>query len=278
MLIVIFVTVAASAQDNPSNIFRYKVGDAEVILLSEGQGTGRSNIFIGATPEMIQKSMPEGTFPNSCNAFLVRLPSGKNILIDAGRSSQPLLENLKSVNILPEQIDVVLITHTHGDHIGGLLKDGQAVFTNAELYLSKPEHDHGIANAGTRNVIDAYKAKLRLIEPKEIDANPEELFAGIRAVAAYGHTQGHTLFLIESKNEKLLVWGDLTHAMAIQMPFPQVAMSFDTNTDAAIAARLKVLEYVAANKITIAGIHNAFPGMGNLTKIENGGYMYTPVK
>ena len=268
ILIISLMTIAASATENP-NVFKYKVGSIEVITLSEGQGAGRSDIFVGATAEMIQECLPDGTYPNSCNAFLVRV-AGKNVLIDAGRRSAPLLENLKSVGIAPEQVDVVLITHSHGDHIGGLLADGQAVFANARLYLSRQEHDFARENAGMSNVLEAYKSKLELFEPKEIDAKPEELFAGIRAVAAFGHTPGHTMFLIQSGKEKLLIWGDLTHAMAIQMPYPQVAMTYDKDPEMAIAARKKVLQYVAKNKIAIAGMHNAFPGIGKITKAANG--------
>ena len=273
ILIVSFMTISVFAQEN-SNVFTYKFGSVEVYLLSEGQNTGKSNIFVGATPEMIQKCLPEGTYPNSCNAFLVRL-SGKNILIDTGYGRN-LFDNLKSVGVSPEQVDAILITHAHGDHIGGLLKDGQAAFPNAELYISKAENDNITGNA--RNAVEAYKSKLRIFEPKETDANPDVLLAGIRAIAAYGHTPGHTLYMIESGSEKFLIWGDLTHALAIQMPYPQVAMTYDKNTEMAIASRKKILEYVAANKITVAGMHNAFPGMGNITKAQDGGYTYTPLK
>jgi len=275
ILMISFMTVVVSAQETP-NVFTYKLGAIEVCLLSEGQGAGNSNIFVGATPEMIQKCLPEGTYPNSCNAFLVRT-SGKIVLVDTG-FGRNLFDNLKSFGIAPEQVDAILITHVHGDHIGGMLRDGKAAFPNAELYLSKVEHDSSIGNAGTRNVVDAYQSKLRLFQPKEIDAQPDLLFAGIRAVAAYGHTPGHTLYMIESGSEKLLIWGDLTHAMAIQMPYPQVAMTYDTNTETAIAARRKVLEYVTANNIPVAGMHTAFPGMGKLAKAADGGYVFTPFK
>ena len=282
-LLIVGATIAIALfgrQNNVPNIFTYKVGAIEVSLLSEGQATGNSSIFIGATPEMVQKAMPEGTYPRSCNAFLVRT-QGKNVLVDTG-TGRNLIENLQLLGLSPEQIDAVLITHVHGDHIGGLLKDGKVQFPNAEIYLSKAEHDYSInggdRTTGARNVIEAYKSKLCLFDPKEIDANPEVVFAGIKAVAAYGHTPGHTLFMVESGDEKLLIWGDLTHAMAIQMPFPQVAMTFDVDSEKAIVARKKVLEFVAEKNITIAGIHNAFPGMGTLTKEPNGGYLYKEVK
>jgi len=285
MLVVGLNNVTAS-----DNVFTHKVGPFEVILLSEGQGTGNSSIFVGATPEMIQRAVPTGTFPNSCNAFLVRMGNA-NILIDTGRNADILLENLKSAGVSPEQIHEVYITHVHGDHIGGLIKNDRAVFPNATLHLSQAEHDFAMngeaRNANARNMIEAYRLRLNLFEPKEIDdaqpvwlqsyVNRLVIEGGISAIAAYGHTPGHTMFMVEYGNEKLLIWGDLTHAMAIQMPYPQVAMTYDLNPEMAIAARKKVLEYVAANNITIAGMHIAFPGMGKITKTSDAGYTYTPV-
>jgi len=278
MMIIGLAPVIVSAQETP-NVFTYKMGTAEVCLLSEGQGMGNSNIFVGATPEMIQKSIPDGSYPRSCNAFLIRI-SGKNIMVDTGYGSK-LFDNLAMMGIAPEQVDAVLITHVHGDHLGGMLIDGQAAFPKAELYISQPEHDFCMneeRNANARKVIDAYQSKLRLFQPTEIDESPHTLFPGIQAVAAYGHTPGHTLYMVESRDEKLLIWGDLTHAMAIQMPYPQVAMTYDTNTDMAIAARKKVLEFVAKNNIIVAGMHTAFPGMGKITKASDGGYLHTPLQ
>jgi len=286
MLVIGFAPMMVSAQENP-NIFTYRVGTAEVCLLSEGQGMGNADIFVGASPEMIQKAVPDGTYPRSCNAFLVRI-SGKNILVDTGYG-RALFDNLKSLGVSPEQIDAVLITHAHGDHLGGMLKDDQAAFPKAELYISQAEYDYSMngdaRNANARKVIETCQSKLRLFEPKEID-NPlplmgsfiqDKAVAGIQAIAAYGHTPGHTLFMVVSGDEKLLIWGDLTHAMAIQMPYPQVAMTYDTNTEMAIASRLKALEYAAKNNIPIAGMHIAFPGMGKITKASGGGYVFTPL-
>jgi len=279
ILVIGLAPVMASAQENP-NVFSYKAGTIEVCLLSEGQAMGNTNIFVGASPEMIQKAVPDGTYPRSCNAFLVRI-SGKNILVDTGLGRN-LSDNLKSFGVAPEQIDAVLITHVHGDHIGGMFKDDKAAFPNAKLYLSKPEYDYSMngdaRNATARKMIEACQSNLHVFQPNEIDGQPTVLFPEIQAVAAFGHTPGHTLFMVVSGNDKLLIWGDLTHAMAIQMPYPQVAMTYDWNTEMAIAARQKVLEYVAKNNIPVAGMHTAFPGIGKITNAPEGGYLYVPVK
>jgi glyoxylase-like metal-dependent hydrolase (beta-lactamase superfamily II) len=152
------------------------------------------------------------------------------------------------------------------------------------VYLAQPEHDYWADESNSRgqqarDVIAAYKDKLHLFPPVEAGRNGAPLVAGILGIAAYGHTPGHTAYLLESDKEKLLVWGDLTHAMAIQMPYPQVAVTYDVNPEDAIAYRKKILAYVEKNKIPIAGMHIAFPGIGAVSKGEvPGGYLFIPAR
>ena len=268
-----------TAQES-ENILTFKVGDMKITLLSEGQQQNGSSILIGATPEIIEKYATDGTYPAACNAFLVQT-ADKNILIDAG-FGRKLFDNLSLLNITPEQIDVVLLTHMHGDHIGGMMRDGKIAFPNAELYIAITEAFYWQTNSSTggqqaAKVIEAYNSKLHLFDPTELDGDID-LLGGIRAIAAYGHTPGHTVFLLKSKGEQLLVWGDLTHAMAIQMPHPEIAVTYDVNPQEAIATRKKILEYVVKNKIPIAGMHIAYPAMGNVKASNNGGYEFNALK
>ena len=265
----------------------YKAGNMEITMLSDSQQNGRASILLGATPEMLQKAAPDGTFPNATSAFLVRI-SDKTILVDTGLGTK-LFDHLKTLGVEPSQIDAVLITHMHGDHFGGLLKDDKAAFPNATLYISQMEYDCWCNPATINNLpenrrsgaVNAQKAvapyRLQLFSPQVIGTQNTELFHGITAFAAYGHTPGHTIYLFESKGEKLLVWGDLTHAMAIQMPYPQVAVTYDSNPQEAVASRLKVLEFASKNNILIAGMHIAYPAMGYLSPNGAGGYLFTPI-
>ena len=106
----------------------------------------------------------------------------------------------------------------------------------------------------------------------------ESIMRGIYAVEAYGHTPGHTMFLLNSGGERLLIWGDLTHAMAVQIPRPAVTVTFDVDTAAAAATREKVLKFVSENEIPVAGMHIAYPGIGDIVlDPENpGGYEFMP--
>jgi len=265
-------------------------GGIEVCLLSEGQQNGNTRILIGATPEMLQKALPDGTFTSATNAFLVR-SSGKNILVDAGHGRK-LFDNLQSRGVSAEQVDVVLLTHMHGDHIGGLLRDGKASFPNATLYLSQLEHDYwagdeamskvaenrrgGFQNA--RNVINAYKDRLHLFTPDEVGSKANMLLSDIQGVAAYGHTPGHTAFMLSSGEHQMLIWGDLTHATPVQMPYPQLAVTYDVDPNQAVASRIKILEYIAKHNIPIAGMHIAFPGMGYVKSASEGSYVFIPLQ
>ena len=287
LLLILFVVAlsvnSATAREtatNEENVITFAVGSYQISTLSEGGGNGKIDFLSGTTEDMLKKYLPDGTFNIQTNAFLVRT-GDKNILIDTGYGERNLSENLNSLDVTEDKIDIILLTHMHGDHIGGLLKDGKAVFPNAELYVSQAEHDYWIStdnNANILNIFEAYKSKLHLFEPADLGSDKQNLFAGFQGIKAYGHTPGHTVFMIESEGNRLMVWGDITHATVVQMPHPEVTISFDVNPDEARETRKKIMEYVAKNKIRIAGMHIVFPSVGDLRvgSEEEGAYTFTP--
>ena len=267
---LVMFTNKINAQE-ANNTFKFVTDNFEITTLSEVQQNGNSSILIDVNPEILKKYAPEGTFKNAVNAFLLKT-NNKNILIDAG-FGRNLFNNLKSENITAEQVDIILLTHMHGDHIGGLIKDGIIAFPNAELYVAQAEYDYWMNNANgeqARNILNIYKDKLRLFVPTEFEDSKTELLPNIQAIAAFGHTPGHTIFLLKSPNFQFLIWGDLTHAMAIQMPHPEIAVTYDVNPEQAVISRKKVLDYVVKNKITVAGMHIAYPSIGNVNEDGNG--------
>jgi len=282
LLMLILAAYQLNAQDN---VIKFQVGSSTVTLLSEGQRTSNMNVLVGATEEMVKQAIPDGTYPSATNVFLVEF-AGKVILIDAGLGKKTI-ENLELCKKKADQVDAIFLTHLHGDHIGSLVLDNVKSFPKAKLYLAKPEYDYYVNEEilkglpenrrgdvmNMRKLFETYKDQLVIFTPNEID-NAKELIPGLKGVAAYGHTPGHTGYLLESEGEKLLFWGDLTHAMAIQMPFPEVALAYDSDVPKAIETRKKLLSYLSENYIRVAGAHIQFPGIGSLRKSSSDGYIF----
>ena len=287
--LLIFVAALNLSCDDTSAVKTFNIGEYKFYLLSDLTGAFNQDLLVGASDDMLKKYLPKGTFPIAVNCFAVRTPE-KTVLIDSGTGSA-LLGNLAKVKITPSEIDAVLITHMHYDHIGGLLKDGKPVFPNADIYIAQAEQKYWTnekemakaAEAARSNfqlaidVVKAYGSKVKPFTPNELGQNKTKFFGGITPIAAYGHTPGHTVYLIESNSEKLMVWGDLVHAMVIQMPNPDVALKFDTDNKTAIAVRKKILKYISDNKISVAGMHIVPPGSGTIAASDQG-YSFTPFK
>jgi glyoxylase-like metal-dependent hydrolase (beta-lactamase superfamily II) len=167
----------------------------------------------------------------------------------------------------------------HGDHIGGMLQNKQVAFPNARVYINQREYDYWSKsnNQLALNVLNAYKDNIKCFDLGKAKTH-QNILPGIRAIAAYGHTPGHTMYLLGEDEEQLLVWGDLTHAMAIQMPYPKVAVTYDSDPKQAIESRITTLELVSENHVPVAGMHIAYPAIGTIADNGKGGYEFVPDK
>ncbi|MDR3115297.1 MAG: MBL fold metallo-hydrolase [Treponema sp.] len=257
-------------------IFTYPVGDWDVHLLVEYTGQGNSSILVGASEEVLRQYIPGGTYPSETHTLLIRR-ADRIILIDTGFGGK-LFDHLKTLGIEPAQVDTVLLTHMHRDHIGGLQRRGEALFPRASVYLSQQEKTYWTetaADPAAAAALAPYGSRVRTFLPKPLGAG-EELLPGIRAIAAFGHTPGHTLYQVESKGQKLLIWGDLMHVQDIQFPLPALSVSYDTDPQAAGAIRKQALEYAAQHTIPIAGMHLRYPALGRVSP-EGAGYRFSPL-
>ncbi|MDR3089982.1 MAG: MBL fold metallo-hydrolase [Desulfobulbaceae bacterium] len=280
-------SVAARAAEEVGGPSAHTVGQWRVYRLTDGAATGKAALFVDTDPNLVQTYLPDGTYPTAIQYFLLR-GHGKTILIDTGLGKN-LARQLAEAGIKPEAIDAILLTHMHGDHIGGLLTADQAVFPDATIYLSEKEKAYWIdpkmmAKAGpakkdnfllAQRALAVYGDRVKTFFPSSFAAGGATLLPTIKAIAAYGHTPGHSMFLLEDGSDKLLFWGDLTHAMAMQMPAPQVAMVYDINPKEAVATRLAVLRHVAAQKLAVAGMHIPDPAIGHL-RAAGAGYVFMP--
>jgi glyoxylase-like metal-dependent hydrolase (beta-lactamase superfamily II) len=273
-LALMFVTEAAGVLFAASaEIFSFGVGDFKVHMLSEAQRESGLDILIGLSDGDSAKFIPSGKYPSAVAAYLIESPDGV-VMVDTGFGREiPRL--MKSIGFAPSGVKTVLITHAHGDHIGGLLSDGKPAFPGAKVIVSKAEYEW---SEQLRDTLSKYGDAYETVAPGGIETGGAKIMDGISAIAAYGHTPGHTMFMLESRGQKLLIWGDLTHAMAIQMPRPGVSVTYDSDPVAAARVRADVLKYVSENKIPVAGMHIAYPGAGDISPdAENpGGYKFTP--
>lgn len=250
-----------------------RFGDIEVIALLDaaGMSEGSTKLLIGAGPEDLERAAKPGALKNSINAFVVKL-NGKTILFDAGlpeKMSAGMLPALEAAGLKVDDIDAIVITHFHFDHVGGLLRDGKKVFPRAELYVPRVEVDKW-SDAGTEFLV-AYQPYTIVFE------SDKEFLPGVTSRAAYGHTPGHTVFLLESEGGKLLILGDLIHIPGVQLANPDVAVTYDVDPVKAVAARRKIFDWAADEKLPVAAMHMPFPGWGVLSK-DGKGYGFAEFK
>ena len=275
--------------------YRQMVGDIEVTALSDGTAMlPVKDLLVNASPEEITHALARAYLASpvetSINAFLVNTGT-KLVLIDTGTggamgpTSGKLLGNLRAAGYGPEQVDEVYITHMHGDHIGGLSSGDKPNFPNALVRTSKAEADYWLdpahlasaaveAKGGFQTAQAAFAPYVKAGKLKTFDADGE-LVPGISSMDTHGHTPGHTSYLIASKDAKLLVLGDLIHVGAVQFARPSVAMKFDSDSTAAIAARLKTFDAVAKGGYWVAASHLSFPAIGHI-RADKVGYTWLP--
>ena len=291
------LAAAPLSQVQAPGFYRTMVGGIEVTVLNDGTvQLPVADILTGAAPGEVDKALSrnylKSPLETSFNGFLINTGS-KLVLVDtgAGHFFGPTLgnlaANLKAAGYQPEQVDEIYITHMHSDHIGGLIgTDGKAVFPNATLRVDKHESDYflskdNLAKAADKekgqfqNPIDAFAPYIAANHFKPITADGE-LVPGVSSRAAYGHTPGHTIYVVQGKGEKLLLIGDLMHVASVQFPDPAVTIKFDSDSKAAAEQRKKVYAEAAKDGSLVAGAHLSFPALGRLH--ANGkGYDWIPV-
>ncbi len=263
-----------------------QIGDFLVTALSDGNMAASLDLLSGIdTADAGEIQRKAGiTEPGNIhiNCYLIR-GNGRTILVDSGTGGLNnvgglLKDNLAVAGISPEDIDTVLLTHCHPDHIGGLLDtERRGVYQNAAVYLHPLEakywlddeklklvNERGQRNfALARRTLTAYEQNLHFLGENEIHK-------GISPVWLPGHTPGHTGFRIDSGDQSLLIWGDIVHFPHIQSAQPAVSIAFDCDPAQAEATREKILAQVVEEKLLVAGMHFGREGFASILPAADG--------
>lgn len=266
-----------------------RLGQMKVWMIRDGELSLEGSLLKGIDPADTRRMLGgKDAAQTPVNAFLVQL-NGKTVLVDTGLGKNPeadsghLLEQLEAAGVAPADIDLILITHYHFDHIGGLVKaDGTRTFPKAQLLVPRSEHAYWTQDPAKlperlRERVPKLKALFSTYEQPAAFRRFEDgetLAPGIRAVAAQGHTGGHTVYAFSSEGQELWCLGDLIHFGAVQFERPEVGVSFDSNGGDAVAIRQALFRTAAQKKVVLAGAH-----LPQLVRIEakGTGYLAVPV-
>ena len=262
-----------------------QIGEFSITAISDGYLSASldllSNIDLLDASKLQQDAGVNDPSSIHINCYLVR-GRGRTILIDAGAGGfkqwgGKLKVNLALAGVQPSDIDTILLTHAHPDHVGGLLdSSGEAAFPDAELVIHQHEvsfweDDSNLSRASerargnflfARKVFDQYREKMRLFTDNEV-------LPGIIAMPLLGHTAGHSGYRIESADRSLLIWGDIVHFPQIQIARPDVSIAFDQDPLLSAKTRSKLLNVVSSDNILIAGMHLGELGFARIQRKGN---------
>ncbi len=274
---------------------RFIVGDAEVTVVSDGPLPlgDPSGTFIGIPKEEVKKMLVEH-FLSPDNVVLeqnspIVNTGDKLILFDTGMGTSKAFgpttgrqqKSMAEAGIKPEDIDAVVLSHAHIDHIGGIVDaNDKPLFPNAQYYIAQSDFDfwtdEGKLGGPLKDfVLHARKNLLPVRDRLVFFKDGQEFLPGVQAMAAPGHTVGHHMFMVTSNGKSFAFLGDLTHHAVLLLEKPLMEFSYDTDPKQAAQTRVKMLDMLAANKIPVMSYHFAWPGYGHVAK-SGDGFRYFP--
>ena len=289
---------APSATTQGSGVYRYNLGSYQLTALYDGvwyvpidEKFVRNASSAEVDDALTAAFLPPRILPISFTALLVNT-GAKLVLIDTGTAGQiadtagSLLDSFKAAGIDPKAVDTILISHFHPDHIDGIkTKDGAKIFPNAEIAVPEPEWDFWMDDANmskaegavkryflnARRIFKDIAREVRRFEPGS------EVAPGIEAVAAHGHTPGHTAFAIHSGSQSMLAMSDTVRNPYLFARHPDWQPAFDMDGPRAVETRRRMLDRVAADRMLIEAYHFPFPACGHIAKTASG-YEFVPIE
>jgi glyoxylase-like metal-dependent hydrolase (beta-lactamase superfamily II) len=275
--------------------YRFALGDGEVTVVSDGPlPLGKpKGTFTGASDDDINKMLTDNFLsPENIvleqNSPIVNF-GDKLVLFDTGMGTAKTFgpttgrqqKSMTEAGIKPEDIDAVVFSHAHIDHIGGVVDgEGKVLFPNAQFYIAQSDFDYWTDESklgGTMRefVEHARKNLLPVRNRLMFFKDGQEFLPGVQALAAPGHTVGHHIFMISAGGKSFAFLGDLTHHQILLMERPRMEFSYDTDPRQAAESRVKMLDMLAANRVAVMSYHYPWPGLGHVVKTGEG-FHYIP--
>jgi len=298
ILSTIPVRAAAPAADKQApSFYRYKTGDAQVTVISDGVNTFPlgDSFVLNAKKDEVNAALEKAYLPKDKISIqfapLVINNGGKLVVLDTGNGPTAFASskgnvgqfatNMTAAGFDPKAVDLVVISHFHGDHINGLLNaEGTLAFPNAEVLVPATEwkffmDDGEMSRAPAGRMQDVFKNARRVLETGlKKKATPyewgKEVAPGLLAVETIGHTPGHTSYVLSSGSGKVFIQSDVTNSPQLFAANPGWHAFFDQDADMAEKTRRKVYDMVVADRLQVQGFHYPFPGLGNVEKDGNG--------
>jgi glyoxylase-like metal-dependent hydrolase (beta-lactamase superfamily II) len=284
---------APAASRQGPGVYRSRLGAFELTALYDGVWYQpiEGALVRNASRDDVNKALTDAflapdVLPINFTALLVNTGS-RLVLIDTGTAGQltdsagTLPDNLAVAGIRPADIDTIVISHFHPDHIDGLkTKDGDKVFPNAEIKVPEPEWAFWMDEASLHRNDGSTSLHLYFLNARRIfrDIAKEvtrftpgrEVAAGITSIAAFGHTPGHCAFAVSSGSSSLLVVSDTARLPALFVRHPEWQPTFDMDGPRAAATRKAMLDRAAADRMLVQGYHFPFPGSGHIVRTASG--------
>jgi glyoxylase-like metal-dependent hydrolase (beta-lactamase superfamily II) len=278
-------------------VYRQKIGDIEVTSVTDGaRSFPLADNFVRNAPRAEVNAALEAAYMPADRMTIVFNPmvlntGGKLVVIDTGNGPDPkgevgqFIPNMTAGGIDPKTVDMVVISHFHGDHINGLrLADGSLAFANAEVKVPAAEWAFWMSDENMAKAPDAMKAAFNNVRRVFKDMGDrltryemdKEVAAGVTPFATHGHTPGHTSFAVQSGARRLMIQSDITNHPALFVRNPGWHAIFDMNPTEAEATRRKFYDRAVADKTPVAGFHYPFPSVGHVEKAGEG-YRLVPI-
>ena len=284
ILFILFIVSPAFAAD----ISTYMVGTMKIVRIVDGVNGVPVDLLYDGNRDIINKLVPNGICPNLITSYVLDSKEGL-MLIDSGFGDiEPgvMYDNFIAAGYNPDNVKIVLLTHLHGDHIGGLIKGNQKIFKNATIYVNdielnfwKNRDNYRIVPEMMRYCFDAVDTLIRIYGPQiKTFKDGEQVVPWLTPINVAGHTAGHTMFELNYDGEKRFIWGDIIHCLDVQAKYPEVTVEVDTDREQAKLSRMRALELAADTDILVFGEHFTNPGAGKFYTLPEGGYRFVPVE